>query len=264
MRYLDILGKINLIVIFIYIHIYFKFKSELEEAFQEWNTIQTLQENLNKGSSSLKFKFQTSYKVFITQWILRFIALQMILLSLATTLSEFTLYLNINVSIIGMLVNTSSSSPLLVHIITVIPLGFLFYACLFGMFNLKIAGLFGMYRNNHTDATSLLLMSSFMCRIGFPLCINFVQILKLKKRTVLEEIVGSTDLDPLFGTNFFIIYPAVLVVLILLNLLNVYENILRMFGVSYIITKNAITNDKIKEGQLIFGKSNFLILIFIF
>ncbi len=232
----------------------------MEEAFLEWNSIQSLQESLNRGNNTLKFNFQTSYKVFFTQWLLRFVALQMILLSLATTLSEFTLYLNINVSIIGMLVNTSSDSVFLVHIITVIPLGFLFYACLFGMFNLKIAGLFGMYKNNHTDATSLLFMSSFMCRIGFPLCINFVQILKLKKRTVLEEIVGSTDLDPLFGTNFFIIYPAILVVLIMLNLLNVYENILRMFGVSYIITKNAMTNDKIKEGQLIFGKSKFIFI----
>ena len=199
------------------------------------------------------------YSLFLSNWILRFIALQMILLSLTIVLSEITLYLNINVSLVGMLVETSIKNLFCIHILTVLPLAFLFYACLYGMFNLKISGLFGMYKNKQTDSTSLLFMSSFMCRVGFPLCINFAQILKLKKKTILEDIVGSTKLDPIFGEKFFLIYPCILIFLILLNMLNIYERLIRLFGLSSHYNRSyASSMEKTKDGEMILNKSKFI------
>lgn len=255
MKYCEIHGKLFYISYIIISYCYILI-SELEEAFQEWDRMQSVQEKLNKNQD-FNFKIQTAYKYFSKQWGLRILALQMILLSLTTILSEMTLFTRVNVSIIGMLVNSSSQSLLLVHVLTVFPLMFLFFACLFGMFNLKISGVFGMYKNNHTDATSLLLMSGFMCRIGFPLCLNFAQMIKLNNKTILEEIVGTTELDPMFGSNFFIVYPTILILLVVLNLFNVYENLIRMVGLSSHLSQNWMTNDKIKEGQIIFNKSKY-------
>lgn len=118
-----------------------------------------------------------------------------------------------------------------------------------------------MYKNNQTDSTSLLFVSGFMCRIGFPLLINFVQFLKLKRKTIIEEIVGSTELDPFFGVNFFMIYPASLFILILLNLLGWYDNVLRLLGASTEMLSYKTTDEKIKEGQQILNKCKIKFII---
>lgn len=185
---------------------------------------------------------------------LRFFALQVTLMSVTIIISEITLFLKLNLSIIGMIVDACSNSIFMLNIIVVSCLIFLFYACLYGVFNLKISGVYGMYKNNQTDSTSLLFVSGFMCRIGFPLLINFVQFLKLKRKTIIEEIVGSTELDPFFGVNFFMIYPASLFILILLNLLGWYDNVLRLLGASTEMLSYKTTDEKIKEGQQILNK----------
>ena len=202
-----------------------------------------IEKQKNKSSSILK-KLKIAYNLFISNWLRRLAGFFIVILSVSTIISEVTLYFKVNASIIGILIDSSSQSLFMIHFLSVVPLSFLFYYCLYGLFNLKINGLYGIYKNNQTDSVSLLFLSSFMCKVGFPLCINFAQILKLKKKTILEEIVGSTELDPFFGQNFFLIYPIVLIILIILNLLNVYDKILRMFNLNSNAYSNNLLNNK--------------------
>lgn len=186
--------------------------------------------------------------------IIKITALFSIIFSLSTMLSEITLFTKLNFSVFGMLIE-SCNSILLFHLLTVIPLIFLFISCLFGLFNLKLSGIYGMYKNNHTDSVSLLFISGFMCRIGFPLCINFVQILKLKNKTILEDIVGSTELDPIFGAKFFYIYPAFLLILVIFNLFDFYNHIIRLLGYNNDGFNSRYADEKALDGRMIFNKS---------
>lgn len=195
-----------------------------------------------------------AFRLFTMTWVMRILALQAIVMSLATVLSEITLFTNINISLFGMFIDASGSIVVL-HILILTPLLYIFSASIFSLFNLRLSGVYGMYKNNHTDSTSLLFLSSFMCRVGFPLCINFVQILKLGKKTILEDIVGSTELDPLFGSKFMYIYPAALLLLVILNILNIYGHLLRLIGISSYNYRSDYAEDKINEGAMIFSKS---------
>jgi hypothetical protein len=89
-----------------------------------------------------------------------------------------------------------------------------------------------------------------MCRIGFPLCLNFVQILKIPNfTTALEELMGVTDLVPVFGKSFIIFYPMVLIVLCLFNLFDGCGKIMNFMGFYSFGFTNPYNDDKIEEGM---------------
>ena len=44
-------------------------------------------------------------------------------------------------------------------------------------------------------------------------------------KTSLEELLGVMDLFPVFGNNFAVFYPTVLVIFILFNLFDIYGKI---------------------------------------
>lgn len=226
---------------------------ELEETYYEWDENNLLLSSLTFSDSGKFLIIKQVIMFHLKTWLLRLLALQAIVMSLAIIISEITLYTKINFSVFGTFID-STDSLFLMHILTIIPLVFLFIACLFGLFNLRISGLYGMYSNNHTDSTSLLFISGFMCRIGIPLCINFVQILKLKNKTVLEEIVGSTELDPFFGSHFYYIYPTVLLLVLIFTTLNIYHYILKKFGISSYNFKSTFSEEKTSDGEVILKK----------
>lgn len=151
----------------------------------------------------------------------------------------------------------------LLNLACFIPLIFLFCTCLYGLFSLRLSGFYSMHDNKHTDSISLLYLSSFMCRIGFPLCLNFLQIIKLKNtNTALEEFMGLADIIPVFGTSFTLFYPTILIVFCLFNLLDVYGKCLNIFGFPTFGFNNQQNDDKIEEGVDTLNKSIIYCLCF--
>jgi len=111
-----------------------------------------------------------------------------------------------------------------------------------------------MHDNKMTDSDALLFISSNMCRIGFPLCLNFVQILKLQNlNTNIEWIMGET---PNFGKNFMMFFPATLIILCIFNIFNIYGRFMNVLGFSSFGFKNPQNDDKIEEGNEYLNKSN--------
>jgi len=93
------------------------------------------------------------------------------------------------------------------------------------------------------------------------LCLNFIQILKLEKKTILEDIMGITDFIPVLGTRFLIVFPASLLVLTVFNLFDVFPKAYNLFGFGYINFRINYDDDKISEGKLFLNKSKHIILI---
>ncbi len=184
---------------------------------------------------------------------MRVVAFFLILLSLGIILSEITLFTNLPLSIFGFLIEHSDNIYML-NALCLTPLIFMFLTSLYGLFQMKLYGYYSVHDNRQTDSVSLLFLSSFMCRIGFPLSLNFVQILKLNHlKTNIEWIMGET---PDFGRNFMIFFPTILIVLCLFNLLDIYRRIMNILGFTTFGFKNAQSDDRVEEGNEILNKSN--------
>jgi hypothetical protein len=186
---------------------------------------------------------------------LKLIAFFIILMSLAIILSEITLFTHLPLSIFGLLIR-ESDNIYAINFISLVTLSFMFCTSLYGLFNLKLSGIYSINDHRHTNSISLLFLASFMCRIGFPLCLNFVQILKLTGVTTqIEVIMGET---PDFGKNFIIFFPAILIVLCLFNLFDIYGRLMNVLGFQSFGFRNPQTEDKIEEGNETLNRSNYI------
>jgi len=79
-----------------------------------------------------------------------------------------------------------------------------------------------------------LFLSGFICKIGYPLCLNFLQIAKINTyKTSLESFLGVMDLFPVFGNNFAIFYPSLLVIFIIFNIFEIFGKLSQIFGFGF-------------------------------
>jgi hypothetical protein len=197
-----------------------------------------------------------NYHLNIKPWLHRVVAFFLIILSLCTILSEITLFTNLPLSLFGLLIG-QFDNIYIINILCLMPLIFMFLTALYGLFNLKLSGFYSIHDNRQTDSASLLFLSGFMCRIGFPLCLNFVQILKLDKvKTSIESIMGET---PDAGKNFMIFFPTILILLCLFNLFNIYGRFMNILGFNTFGFKNAQTDERIEEGNEVLNKSKIIL-----
>ena len=60
------------------------------------------------------------------------------------------------------------------HFFIMIPIIFLFVMSIYTFFKLKISGYFYMYKNRQTDSVTLMYFSTNLCRISFPICLDFI------------------------------------------------------------------------------------------
>lgn len=186
--------------------------------------------------------------------IIRLLGVILFIFSLIIIVAEMTIFLKLNLSLFGILIN---KSPYFYNTMTftIFPFVYLINTTLYSLFHLKLSGVYGVYKNKHTDSESLLILSSVMCRIAFPLGLNFIQILKLDQKTIIEGVIGSTNFIPVFGENFTVFYPTILGLLCLFNYFNVFGSLLSCLGLSSFGFENDATNDAISEGNQIFEKS---------
>jgi len=161
----------------------------------------------------------------------------------------------VQLSIFGILINISNANALLTNLICIIPLTYLFCASLIGLFHLKLSGYYGIYKNQKTQIISLLFLTNFICRIGFPLLLNFLQILKLKLNynisIALDDVLGETSLVPAIGKKFMVFYPLVLILLCLFNIFDIYGKFLNYLGFSTFDSKDEFNEGKLQEGKRI-------------
>ena len=68
--------------------------------------------------------------------------------------------------------------------------------------------------------------------------------------------MGKIDLVPVFGNSLNTFFPAVLVVLCLVNILDVYDRVLSAFGLNRFKFSEKYTSEKINDGKKLLYKGN--------
>jgi len=136
------------------------------------------------------------------------------------------------------------------QVLCLIPLFYISVCVYSALFNMKLAGRYGLYPNNHTDAASLVFSSVNFSRVSAPLVLNFLQMLKLKG-TAFQYVMGEVN----FAYSFMRYFPLLLLVLIICNVFNVYGRILNNFGLGRFKFDEETTRDRVEEGKILLNKA---------
>lgn len=201
-------------------------------------------------TDSTQFKARRFYNTYLRTACYVILSIITIGLSLGIILSEITLFLNINLNPISLLLK-STDSEIVSTIILAISLTYFTISTLYPIFSLRTSN-YDICKYN-TDNLTLLMFTTFLSIIGFPMCLNFIEILKLEDETYFEEIMGPTENIPFLGNDFTKYYPVFLLIVALITLLNIWQKISFYMGV---VTFEG-SND---EQKLIVGEGEILIM----
>lgn len=233
-----------------------KLKREIHFLFAEWDEIRTMA-NLHERTSIKEnpsynrigknyLSLARFYNLNFFRLFFRVLSVKAWLISLVLLVSEMTLFVKIReITSFGWLISRHADL-LTTGLICLIPISYLFLSSTFALLNLEAYTSYGFYSGNNTDANSLLFLSSFMCRIGFPLCINCIQIMKIKG-TMLEELLGLTRLIPVFGISFSDFFPLMLILFCVCNYFNYWGSLMRRFGLNYLGKEEFLNEGEVVE-----------------
>ncbi len=135
--------------------------------------------------------------------------------------------------------------------VNIVSLGLLCYICVCvysSLFEVKLAGYYGLYPGHQTDGPSLLFSAINCTRVTYAICYNFLQ-LGAVKQSAFTSLMGQVDIFPVFGANFRYVFPVLLLVLVLMNGLDLYSKILVRLGLTRFVFSEDFAHDKIEEGR---------------
>ncbi|EGR30759.1 lmbr1-like conserved region family protein, putative [Ichthyophthirius multifiliis] len=139
-------------------------------------------------------------------------------------------------------------------ILVLIPLIYISICVYYGLFKVKIFGLFGLYKYHQTDAPSLMFYSINFARVSAPISYNYLKILGLKN-SCFEKIIGTMDEVPILGQANAYFFPMILIILILFNLFDVYKKILQALGLEQFDFSDNFDHQKINAGKGLLQKA---------
>ena len=140
----------------------------------------------------------------------------------------------------------------MINLLTLVPISYMFFAALTLFFSVKIDGLF-VFQQDHTEITSFLFFSNLLCKVGFPLCYNFGQLLKSERKLLINEIITGTEEMVQNKISDLILdsLPLVLILFLLIKLFGFYDNILAALGF-----KTKRDSEKVRQQVRLRGKKH--------
>ena len=147
-----------------------------------------------------------------------------------------------------------SNNIFLIHFIILLPLLYLICMSNYTLFKIRISSYIYMYGHRQTSSVSLLVFSSYLSRIYFAICLNFLQILNRFKSSSKSkfEIFFNIKQDKL-ESNFIIkscrFSPILLFVCIFLFILNVPGKIGASVGFNLFEFKSEERDISIRDGH---------------
>lgn len=106
-----------------------------------------------------------------------------------------------------------------------------------------------------SSLNSLLFNGSYLLRLVFPLCVNFLSILRPDTETGFEKVFGGLQHVPIFGISFSICFPAVVILISTATYFNVYGKALKFLQLSD-FDDNHSDEIEVKLGRALFARQN--------
>jgi hypothetical protein len=174
-----------------------------------------------------------------------------ILMSLIIVVGEIVIFEGFNIPLLSELVN-SAAGFLLTEFFCLIPLSYLAICVYFALFNVNLAGMYGLYPHHQTDPGSLLFSGLNFSRVACPLTYNFLQMIGTDD-TAFMQFMGLEGLDLAKAYAYFL---WVLVILIIFNLFDCYGRIMSALGLTQFKFSDTFNDERIEEGKKLIYKGN--------
>lgn len=127
-------------------------------------------------------------------------------------------------SIINVLRIVDWNSPA-AYIMNVLLVSYIAFIVGHTVFRVKVYKMFSLHKK-HSSASSLAFTAINLARISFPLCYNYLQITEIKNAQFLT-FFGDINFD----TKYAFIFPIIMIVFGLFNILDIYDTVMGFFGV---------------------------------
>ena len=146
-----------------------------------------------------------------------------------------------------------------IHFAILIPLIYLISMTNYTLFKMKLTRILYMYGPRQTDSVSLITFSSYLSRLYFAICLNFMQAInqfsKYQYRTNFEYFFGLNNYN--FILYFIRFFPIIFFILIILFIFNVPGKILSCCcGYNMFEFETEKRNEGIKKGHEYLMKIN--------
>lgn len=179
-------------------------------------------------TDSTEFKLRRIFNTYFRIPLYAFLSFITVVLTAFIIWSEITLFLNINLNPISFVIKSSDSVAASTILLTIY-LSYFTICTFYPIFTLRTLT-YDICRHN-SDNLTVLTLTNFVSIICFPLCLNFIKILKLDDVTYFEEIMGPTEKIPFLGKNFMDYYPIILIIIAFFTLFNFYQKLCNYMGI---------------------------------
>ncbi|KAJ3156197.1 hypothetical protein HDU86_003960 [Geranomyces michiganensis] len=246
-----------------------QYKFVLEKAFLYQDIIENYRNREKKFVSSrvqvrndrfadIKLKAYWYWYVWIRPNLLRAISIVAMLWSLAVVWSESTFQIeSVTLSVPAAIVQ----SPYVGYAATeLVAVGFILYMCTCAystLFKIKFMDYY-LVPEHHTDEGSLMFIGSYLCKLTFPLCYNFLNMVEDEKSVFIQYQGKAVSLTPILGDGYNKWLPEIVLIFAAITLFNLHGRILRLFKVQHFSYYDATTGpaaENISEGRQIIDQA---------
>lgn len=165
-------------------------------------------------------------------------------LSLLVIIGEFAIMFQLKFSLLTADSHTLSPQFLLVCLL-------LFYLTLttyYGLFNIRITGLYSLDPSGRTDGYSLLQSAMRLTALNAPLCLNFLKLTDIKG-TQFRATLNPMDAIPVVGKGFQRFFPCCLALLCLFNYFELWTRICKAFGLEEFSFTAIYEESRVENGR---------------
>jgi len=148
--------------------------------------------------------------------------------SAAVLYGELANFFNIEFSFFNVIISLEYGY-FVTNLLVFIPFSYIIITTYFGLFSFKITKWYELYPK-HTDSVSLIYSASFLARLIYPICFNFLKLAQIEK-TQFSIAMSSLSEGTIFGegiNRFF--FPICLILFFFMNLFNLYRWLLSLCG----------------------------------
>ncbi|KAJ3298081.1 LMBR1 domain-containing protein 2 [Borealophlyctis nickersoniae] len=189
---------------------------------------------------------------------MRGLSIILLVASLAVVWSESTFQVeSVTLSVPRLLLQSPYISYATLEIVS---MSFIVYMCTCAystLFNIKVFDIYQMVPEHHTDEGSLLFVGNYLCKLTFPLCYNFLNMLSDEENSVFVQYQGrAASLTPLLGEGYNKWLPVMILVFSIITALNLHGKLLRLFKLkSYFYENISPHGEDIEEGRNIIDQA---------
>lgn len=174
-------------------------------------------------------------------------------MSLVILYGESTLFVTKNISILWLIID-NTHEEIEIQLICLAPLLYLVICTYVPLFQLKLKGRYGLYKNNHTDPANLIWSACFMARLIPALSYNFVLLAHIDSTEFGSVISISSNMGNIEG-YFSVFFPLILTIFCFLNGFDIYGRLMSSIGLSQLTFAEVLDKSRLEEGKSLIAKA---------